>query len=170
MKHKIICGATVVLLVLLSASFSFAAMKLGVVHFKNALTQSKAGKAAFDKLQGEGEKRKKLLDNKISEFKRLQQESMIAGGDKHKEIIDRLRDLKLDIEEDQKKYAREMQELELEVLKPVRERIIELVQAEGKKGGYTLVLENRESGTLYFNEAIDLTPTIIKRYDAEYAK
>ncbi len=169
-SRTIIYGAGLLICILISASFSYAASKVGVFDFKEVLTQSKAGAAAFEKLQEEGNTRKKQLDSKISEFKRLQQESMIVSGNKHKDVISKLKDLKQDIEGDQKTYAREMQEMELKMLKPVRARIVELVKDVGKKNNFTLILEVRESGTLYFDEAIDLTKTIIERYDAQYAQ
>lgn len=164
-------SAVISMLIFLSASMAAAAgSKIGVFDFKEILTQSRAGVAAFDKLEQEGENRKKKLENKASEFKRLKQESAIVSGEKYQDIMGRLRDLKDDIEDDQKQYAREMQGMELELLKPVRAEIVDLIQAVGQKEHYTLILEIRESGCLYFDKAIDLTGIIIQRYDAQYKK
>lgn len=172
MKAKrLICSAAVFfLIVFFGASFSVAATKVGVLNVQKVMTESKAGAAAFSKLKDEGQKMKEALDKKISEFKRLQQESMITSGDKHKEILKNLKNMKADIEGDQQKYARQMRELEIQTLKPIQSRVFELVKEEGEKGRYTLIVEGREAGVMYHEDSIDITEKIIKRYDAEYTK
>lgn len=168
---KLICSAAVFfLIVFFSASFSAAATKVGILNIQKVMTESKAGAAAFSKLKDESQKMKEALDKKISEFKRLQQESMITSGDKHKEILKNLKNMKADIEGDQQKYARQMRALEIQTLKPVRDRIFELVKEEGEKGGFTLILEGREAGVMYLKDSIDINEKIIKRYNAEYTK
>jgi outer membrane protein len=166
-----VCSAVFLIFILLSASIAAAAdLKIGVFDFQEILTQSRAGAIAFDKLQEEGETRKKKLEKKASEFKRLKQESAIVSGEKYQNIMGQLRELKDDIENDQRQYGREMQTMEFELLKPVRAAIIDLIKAMGEKEHYTLILEIRESGCLYFEKTINLTKTIIQRYNAQYGK
>ena len=62
-----------------------------------------------------------------------------------------------------------MQELTNRLFKKVQDELIPLVEQMGKERGCEIVFDLQKSGAAWFNPAIDLTPELIKRYDASKA-
>ena len=62
-----------------------------------------------------------------------------------------------------------MQELTNRLFKKVQDELIPLVEQMGKERGCEIVFALQKRGAAWFTPAIDLTPELIKRYDASKA-
>jgi Skp family chaperone for outer membrane proteins len=62
-----------------------------------------------------------------------------------------------------------MQELTARLFKKVQDELIPLVEQLGKERGFEIIFDLQKSGAAWFSPAIDLTPELIKRYDAAKA-
>jgi outer membrane protein len=64
-------------------------------------------------------------------------------------------------------YTQEMKDTEMEAMKKVMKELEKVVEKIGDKEGYTIILERRTVGLLYFNNAIDLTDRVTEAYDKQ---
>ncbi|HET9767141.1 MAG TPA: OmpH family outer membrane protein, partial [Thermoanaerobaculia bacterium] len=64
---------------------------------------------------------------------------------------------------------REMQKLEQEIMNPIEEQILRVINQVGQEQGYTLIFKKFQSGLVYADESIDLSPVVIQRFDTTAA-
>jgi len=64
-------------------------------------------------------------------------------------------------------YSQDMKDTEMEAIKKVMKELEKVVEEMGKKEGYTIILERRTLGLLYFNNAVDLTDRVTDAYDKQ---
>jgi outer membrane protein len=64
-------------------------------------------------------------------------------------------------------FTQEMKETEMDAIKKVMKELEKIVEKMGEKEGYTIILERRTVGLLYFNSAIDLTDRVTDAYDKQ---
>jgi outer membrane protein len=89
--------------------------------------------------------------------------SLDAQEDKKREFEKKQRQFKFMYDE----YSQEMKETEMEAIKKVMKDLEKVVEEMGKKEGYTIILERRTLGLLYFNNTIDLTDRVTEAYDKQ---
>jgi outer membrane protein len=58
-----------------------------------------------------------------------------------------------------------MKDTEVEAIKKVMQELEKIVAKMAEKEGYTLILEKRVLGLIYYNEAIDITDRVTEAYD-----
>ena len=146
-------------------------VKVGVVDLQKFQKNSKAFQRAslvvkkkFDDMQ------QKLNDERNAVGKldeELKKQSMMlsldAQEDKKREFEKKQRQFKFMYDE----YTQEMKETEMEAIKKVMKELEKVVEEMGKKEGYTIILERRTLGLLYFNNTIDLTDRVTEAYDKQ---
>ena len=146
-------------------------VKVGVVDLQKFQKNSKAFQRAslvvkkrFDEMQ------QKLNDERNAVGKldeELKKQSMMlsldAQEDKKREFEKKQRLFKFTYDE----YSQEMKETEMEAIKKVMKELEKVVEEMGKKEGYTIILERRTLGLLYFNNTIDLTDRVTEAYDKQ---
>jgi outer membrane protein len=168
-------GLIGVLLVLLTMVFLQPAplaaqnVKVGVVDLQKFQKNSKAFQKAsvgvkkkFDDMQ------QKLNDERNTVAKldeELKKQSMMlsldAQEDKKRELEKKQRQFKFMYDE----FSQEMKDTEMEAIKKVMKELEKVVEKIGEKEGYTIILERRTLGLLYFNNTIDLTDRVTDAYD-----
>lgn len=87
--------------------------------------------------------------------------SLDAQEDKRRELEKKRRYYKYLYDE----FSQEMKETEAESIKKVMEELEKVVARIGQKEGYTLIVEKRTPGLIYFNKATDITDQVIEAYD-----
>ena len=146
-------------------------VKVGVVDLQKFQKNSKAFQRAslvvkkkFDDMQ------QKLNDERNAVGKldeELKKQSMMlsldAQEDKKRDFEKKQRQFKFTYDE----YTQEMKETEMEAIKKVMKELEKVVEEMGKKEGYTIILERRTLGLLYFNNTIDLTDRVTEAYDKQ---
>lgn len=154
-------------LCLSSMSVSAATVKIGVVDMQKVLATSDAGKKA----QLELEKRMKALRAELKKDEdallalqeeiekrssvwsdEVKREKAVAFQKKRRELIGAQEDGRL-----------ELQQLEHQLLGPILGKMRTVLEEEGKKGGYTIILPR--NAALYLDDKIDLTDSVARALD-----
>jgi len=143
--------------------------KLGIVDIEKFQDESKAFqkireelKAKFDLLQKELDKKKdELLEIEAELKKQSMMLSLDAKEDKRRELERKRRHYKYLAEDS----TEEMKQAQLDARKELAQELEKVVNMIGKQEGFTLIIEKRTVGLVYFDKAIDITDRVIKAYD-----
>jgi len=141
-------------------------LKIAVVDFQKAITMSREGEKAQDKLKKDVEKLKGDLKGKKDDFDRKkekyeeQKESLNerARMEKQEELISMERDLKRSLKDAEETFSRKNNALVSDIVTKLKEE------------GYDLVLEKSGQAVVYFAESIDITETIVERFNKSAKK
>jgi len=152
-----------------AAQAASATVRIGVVDLqkfqKNSKAFQKTGsvvKKKFDEMQQKLDQERDALAKLEDEFKK--QSAMLsldAQEDKKKEVEKKRRYYKFLYDE----YTQEMKDTEVEAIKKIMQELEKIVSKMAEKEGYTLILEKRVLGLIYYNEAIDITDRVTETYD-----
>jgi outer membrane protein len=145
-----------------------APTRIAVIDVQRVLTQSTAGKAATAKIKAVQDARlarARVLDE---ELRRLNSDLAVAGitparrADLEQQIADKRVAIKRFAEDADKEIAttRNREVLALET------RIKPVVDAVGKEMGMAAIFNKFESGLVYVNNALDITDTVVTRFNA----
>jgi outer membrane protein len=152
---------------LLISQAAAADMKIGVVDFQRVLRESKGGKAAKAEIEKKGKsleasllKKGKALE---AEKKKLEAEAMVMNEASRENKAREFKIKVMDFQALQKKSAEDFKQYEGDVIRRVQKEVFGLVEAIGKKGNYTLIIE--KSAALYSPDGIDITDQLIKMYN-----
>jgi outer membrane protein len=145
------------------------ALKVGVVDIQRFQKTSKQFqkigaelKQKFDQLQKKLDSEKKALQKLEEEFtKQNMMLSLDAKEDKKRELEKKRRYYKYLYED----YTAEMKNSEREATRMVGKELEKAVRKIGEKEKFTLILEKRTVGLLYFANKIDITDKVVKIYD-----
>src|SRR5687767_12137212 len=143
--------------------------RIAVIDVQKVLTQSTAGKAAYEKL-------KKVQDDKVERAKALDEElkkldSEIAAKrislseDKLTEMQKQLADKRIAMQRYAQDADREIGEARDRELQALEAKIKPVIDAIGKEMGIAAIFNKFESGLVYASDAIDITDTVVKRFN-----
>jgi outer membrane protein len=143
--------------------------KFGVVDIEKFQEESKSFQEIKESLKQKYESLQEKLEEKKAELveieKELKKQSMMlsldAKEDKEKELEKKRRRYKYLADE----FTQEMKQAQLEVRKKLAKELETVVEKIGKKDRYTMIMERRTIGLLYYDNAIDITDQVIKAYD-----
>lgn len=146
-----------------------AGMRIGVVDVQQVLNQSQKGSAMKQKLDQERAARQRELDARQQEVMKLQAEldkqapllSEQAKRERSEGLQRGVRDVRRLAEDANRDFDKRVREAEVEITR----EIFGVIQEYGKDQGFTLILER--STLVYTAPAVDITPEVIKRYDAK---
>ena len=171
-------GLTCLFLGLLTVVFFFPAaplaaqgVKIGIVDLQRLQKNSKAFQKAsvsvkkkFDDMQQKLNDERNALAKLDDEFKKQSMMlSLDAQEDKKRELEKKQRQFKFMYDD----FTQEMKDTETDAVKKVMKELEKIVEKIGEKEGYTLILERRTLGLLYFNNTIDLTDRVTDAYDKQ---
>ena len=143
--------------------------KIGIIDFQKILKTSIAGKAAQAEINGEGKKMEADLKQKGEEIqnleKTLERERMVLSKEAMEERQREGRIKVNDFKSLQAKYRSDLKKLESRVIKGIEDKVFGVVEQIAKDNDYLLVLEKRAGGVIYFKEAMDITDSVIEKYD-----
>jgi len=168
---KIVC---VVVFLLLCAGQSYADVKIGVVDLMKSLNESDSGKRAKTELEALIKTKQGMLDTKGKDIEKLKgdvekQSSVLsaeARKSKEEELERLLRDYQRLVSDSQAEVKKKESEVTGEIIREIRS----IVEKIAEEGGYTMVIENAEGLILYSKKDLDLTASVIKRYNEFKAK
>jgi outer membrane protein len=174
---KIVCCIFFFFFFFAVSTYGADVAKIGVVDFQRILKTSSAGKEARTEIQKKGEELAGDLQNREKELKgmgmglerdlMLQQESEMLDA---KKIEEKKRAYRIRINDFQtlkKQYDNEMMRLERTLVGGLRDDILELAEAMGKKEGYLLIIE--KSVVVYSPNTIEITDKLIQQMNAKFA-
>ncbi len=146
-------------------------IKLGIVDIDQAISSTDEGKAAreeFARKQREAEGKLKPLyerykaleeDLKAKKFV-LSDEALFQKqldlAEMRNEIQSKLKEMEGQLQVDQKRLEG-----------PLTAKLVEIIEDLGKTQGFTVIMRRGSPGLLYTREALDITDTVIERYNAK---
>jgi len=144
--------------------------RVAVVNVQQVLAQSTAGKAAYEKL-------KKMQDDRVEKAKQMDEElrkldadinqkKLSLSEDKITEMQKQLADKRIAMQRYAQDADREIGEARDRELAALQAKIEPVINALGKEMGLALIFNKFESGLVYASDAIDITETIIGRFNA----
>ena len=157
-------------LFLASPAIAQEGAKIGYIDLQKALNASSSGKAAVDQLRGIFEEKKINLEREKASIEQrkdeLDKQGLLLNESTRREREEEIRRMERD---HNRKFSDSKEELSREEAKyteGIRFDLLKIVEELGKETGYLLILEKQFSAILYAPESIDLTGSVIKRYDA----
>lgn len=150
-----------------------APSRVAVVDVSRVLTNSKAGKAAYEKLarlQNERLAKAKTLED---ELKKLEGELNAKRGslteDKLAVLQKQLADKRIAMQRFAQEADREVKEARDRELQGLEAKVAPVIERVAKEGGWTAIFNKFESGLVYVTDASDITDAVIKRFDEALA-
>lgn len=164
-------GLLTVVLFFPVAPLAAQTVKVGVVDLQKFQKNSKAFQKAslsvkkkFDDMQQKLNEERNAVAKLDEEFKKQSMMlSLDAQEDKKRELEKKQRQFKFMYDE----FSQEMKDTEMETIKKVMKELEKIVEKIGEKEGYTIILERRTLGLLYFNNTIDITDRVTDTYDKQ---
>ncbi|MGZ5491998.1 MAG: OmpH family outer membrane protein [Thermoanaerobaculia bacterium] len=147
--------------------------RLAVIDVQRVLASSSAGKAASDRL-------KKMQEDRVARAKQMDDEMQKLDADintkklslseeKLTEMAKQLSDKKIAAQRFAQDAEREMGEARDRALLELENKIKPVIDSIGKEMGLAAIFNKFESGLVYASEAIDITDTVIKRFNENAA-
>ncbi len=162
--------ATVLVVGLMGLS-AFAAddVKIGFVDMQKAIQEVGAGKRAKKELEDEFNKKKKELEKREADIKKM-------GEDFEKRSMAMNEDARMkkqgEIQNEMRKYQElagksqmDIQKRERDLTQPIVTKLRSIIEEIAKKENFTVILERSENAVMYAKKDIDLTERIIKEHD-----
>ena len=146
-----------------------APARVAVIDVQKVLTQSAAGKAAYEKL-------KKMQDDRVEKAKQMDEElrkldadintkRISLSEDKLAEMQKQLADKRISMQRYAQDADREIGEARDRELQALEAKIKPVIDAIGKEMGLAAIFNKFESGLVYASDAIDITETVVKRFN-----
>lgn len=150
------------------------AMKIGVVDMQKFQKRSKGFQSLSAKLKTKFDALQQKLDTERNALAKLEDDfkkqsmmlSLDAQEDKKRELDKKRRYFKYLYEE----LTMEMKELEQEATGDIGKELEKVVKKLAEKEGYTLILEKRTLGLIFYSTAVDITDRVADAYDASRPK
>jgi outer membrane protein len=144
--------------------------RVAVVDVQKVLTQSTAGKAAYEKLKKMQEDRLNKAKQMDEEMKKLETDlntkRISLAEDKLAEMSKQLADKKIAMQRYAQDADREIGEARDRELQALQVKIEPVIDALGKEMGLALIFNKFESGLVYASDAVEITDTVIQRFNA----
>jgi outer membrane protein len=146
-----------------------APARVAVIDVQKVLTQSSAGKAAYEKL-------KKMQDDRLDRAKAMDEElrkldadinakKLSLSEDKLADMQKQLADKRISMQRFAQDADREIGEARDRELQALEAKIKPVIDAIGKEMGLAAIFNKFESGLVYASDAIDITETVVKRFN-----
>jgi len=146
-----------------------APARIAVIDVQKVLSQSVAGKAAYEKL-------KKMQDDRVEKAKAMDEElrkldtdintkKISLSEDKLAEMQKQLADKRISMQRYAQDADREVTEARDRELQALEVKIKPVIDAIGKEMGIAVIFNKFESGLVYASDAIDITSAVIQKFN-----
>ena len=157
------------LLVSFVAFSAHAEFKAGFIDMQKAIQSTKAGKNAKSALEKEFDKKKKSLQAQESELKKkaedFEKKKMVLS-DKVRETKGReLQQEMLKFREELQKSQLAMRQKEMEMTKPILEKMQKVIGDVAKAQGLSMVFERGQDSVMWAKADLDITDEVVKKYN-----
>ena len=143
--------------------------RVAVIDVQKVLSTSTAGKAAYERL-------KKMQDERLEKARQMDEELRKLEGEVTTKRLslseDKIADMQKQIADKRvamQRYAqdadREVQEARDKSLLELNNKIMPVIDTIGKEMGFALIFNKFESGLIYASDAVDITDSVLKRFD-----
>jgi len=143
--------------------------RVAVIDVNKVLMSSTAGKSAYERL-------KKMQDDRVAQAKKLDDEiatldkdinekKLTLSEEKLADMTKRLSDKKIAMQRFAQDADRDIGEARDRSLADLEQKIKPVIDVLGKEMGLAVIFNKFESGLVYASDAIDITDTVIKRFN-----
>jgi outer membrane protein len=147
-----------------------APARVAVIDVNRVLSTSTAGKVSIERL-------KKMQEERINKAKTMNEEiqkldadinakKLSLSEDRVAEMSRQLSDKKIAMQRYAQDADREVSEARDRALMELENKIKPVIDAMGKEMGLAAIFNKFESGLVYASDAIDITDTVIQRFNA----
>ncbi len=147
--------------------------RIAVIDVQKVLSASSAGKAAYDRL-------KKMQEEKIEKARQMDEElrkldseistkKLSLSDDKISGIQKQIAEKRIVMQRYAQDADREVQEARDKSLLDLNNKIMPVIDQIGKEMGFALIFNKFEAGLIYASDAVDITDTVLKRFDSSPA-
>jgi outer membrane protein len=154
---------------IIPAVLSAATVKIAIFDFQQIIDKSDIGKTTQKQLMNKGNEFQQKLQAEKEKLeamnKAYENEKLVLSPEKKSEKEVEMRDLITAFRRLQGDLERQFKQLEVESLNKIQKSVIEIANELGKQNKYTLILERKAAGIIYFSETIDITDSIIEKYN-----
>jgi outer membrane protein len=171
MKH-LFRVAIVGLFILFIQQNAFCAnnVKVGILDMQKLQMESKNFKKVAKRFEDKFESLKKKIQKEQNILKKAEEEwekqsSMLSSEARETKRIE-LEKKRMNYKHVAEDYSSQLRNAELEVQREVGKDLDKIVKDIGDKKGYTIILERRTIGLVYYADGLDITDEVIKAYDA----
>lgn len=144
--------------------------RIAVIDVQKVLTQSTAGKAAYEKLkkmQDERMERAKGMDEELRKLDgEISTKRLSLSEDKLAEMQKSVADKRIAMQRYAQDAEREIGEARDRELLALEGKIKPVIDSIGKEMGIAAIFNKFESGLVYASDAVDITDTVIQRFNA----
>ncbi len=146
-----------------------APARVAVIDVNRVLMSSTAGKAAYEKLKKMQDDRvakaKKMDDDIAALDKEINEKKLTLSEEKLADLTKQLSDKKIAMQRFAQDADREVGEARDKSLAELETKIKPVIDAVGKEMGLAAIFNKFESGLVYASDAIDITDTVVKRFN-----
>lgn len=169
MKKVFVSIGLVVALAVPAMAQTTAPARIAVINVQRVLAESESGKAALEKLRKMQEERTAKLKKMDDEIRgldtELSQKRMSLSADRIAEMQKQISDRRILLQRAGQDAERELGEARDRELQAMEAQIMPLIDELGKEMGFAAIFNKFESGLVYASPAIEITDTVIKRYN-----
>jgi outer membrane protein len=144
-------------------------MKIGVVDIELAITSTTEGKAAreeFARKQRDAEAKVQPMIEKYQGLEEdLKQKKFVLSDEALFQKQLDLAQMRNEIETKMKELEGQLQLDQKRIEAPLTKKLLDVINNVGKDSGFTMILRRDAPGLLYRREALDITDTIIQKYN-----
>ncbi len=155
----------------LTAGAAFA-QKIAIVDLEGAMNKSEAGIKANDELKADFEKARGKAQKLNSEMESISkdleaQRSLLSQDMVQKKLAD-VQKKKVELERLEKDTNEELQRKQMQFVGAIVQDMRGVIQKYAEEKKIDLVIEVKESGTIYANPSLDITDEIVKRFNEQW--
>lgn len=162
-------GKLVLSLLVFGAWAAKAEVKIGYIDLQKAIQSTSAGKKAKTELETEFNKRKKDIEAKETDIKKMTEDL-----EKKKAVLseEALQKKQMEVQEEMLKYRElvgknqvEIQKKERDLTSPILDKMRTIIDKMAKNDSYTVILEKNEQSVLWVKGEIDVTDKVVQEFE-----
>jgi outer membrane protein len=160
---------SLVVLALISVVSSANEAKFGYIDMQKAIQNTASGKKAKKELEDEFNKKKKELEKREADIKKMGEDFEKRSMAMNEEArAKKQQEIQLEMRKYQElagKSQMDIQKRERDLTQPIVNKLKSIVDDIAQKEGYTFIFERAENSVMWAKKELDLTDRVIKEHD-----
>lgn len=144
-----------------------AETRIGYVDLQRTLNETKAGKAAKRRLEGEKKKKQSELNKAQQDLQKfaaeLEKQRVVLKPDVLRQRERELQERYVKLQETYLKLQQDLAQQEAKLVQDIFAKAAPVIKKIAKEKGYTMILEKNESAVLWAVDGVDITDAVNAR-------
>jgi outer membrane protein len=150
------------------------ASKVGWIDLQRTLMETKAGKTAKDKLEGEKTDKQKQVNDRKEKLKKaadeLEKQRVVMKPDAVAKREKELQDEYVQLQQLFVQLQQDLAKQEAQLTREIYAQAASIIESIAKRDGYAMIIEKNEGAVLWGDPSNDITAEVNKRLDAGEGK